>query len=193
MPITRAGLDLALHDLTGKLRQQSLAEMWGRQPGGPITLSWTVNVQSLHDVDAVMEAGRHRGYRNFNIKVAPDIDFDVELARRVRRQCAGWLPVGRCKRRLRCLPRRCKAAPRLADAGVDVLEAPLRPNQISGYQALKKQAALPIVMDEGVISPIGSRRVPPGGHDGRRGHETGSLRRTSIESTADRIVSRSTI
>jgi L-alanine-DL-glutamate epimerase-like enolase superfamily enzyme len=46
-----------------------------------------------------------------------------------------------------------RAAPRLADAGVDVLEAPLRPNQISGYQTLKKQSALPILMDEGVISP----------------------------------------
>jgi len=46
------------------------------------------------------------------------------------------------------------AAPLLADAGVDVLEAPLRPNRISGYQALKKQGALPILMDEGVVSPI---------------------------------------
>ena len=41
----------------------------------------------------------------------------------------------------------------LADAGVNVLEAPLRPNRISGYQALKKQGALPILMDEGVVSP----------------------------------------
>lgn len=45
-------------------------------------------------------------------------------------------------------------APKLADAGVDVLEAPLKPNRIRGFQALKRQAALPILMDEGVISPI---------------------------------------
>ena len=38
-------------------------------------------------------------------------------------------------------------------AGVDVLEAPLRPNHISGYRELKAQGALPILMDEGVISP----------------------------------------
>mgnify|MGYP001554574718 FL=1 len=41
----------------------------------------------------------------------------------------------------------------MADAGVDILEAPLKPNQIRGYQALKTQGALPILMDEGVISP----------------------------------------
>ena len=45
-------------------------------------------------------------------------------------------------------------APQLADAGVDVLEAPLRPNCISGYQALKQQGAVPITLDEGVVSPV---------------------------------------
>ena len=45
-----------------------------------------------------------------------------------------------------------RVAPKLADAGVAVLEAPLRPNRIAGYQALAKQAALPILMDEGIVS-----------------------------------------
>jgi L-alanine-DL-glutamate epimerase-like enolase superfamily enzyme len=35
-----------------------------------------------------------------------------------------------------------------------VLESPLRPNRISGYQALVRQGALPILMDEGVVSPV---------------------------------------
>jgi L-alanine-DL-glutamate epimerase-like enolase superfamily enzyme len=152
MPITRAGIDLALHDLTGKLRNQSLAQMWGRETGGPITLSWTVNVQKLDDVARVMAEGKRRGYRNFNIKVAPDVEFDVQLAQLVRREAPdgflwadanGGYDVATAAR----------AAARLAAAGVDVLEAPLRPNQISGYQALQKQAALPILMDEGVVSP----------------------------------------
>ena len=45
-------------------------------------------------------------------------------------------------------------APKLADAGVDVLESPLPPNRLRGYQALKRQGALPIIMDEGVMSPV---------------------------------------
>ncbi len=45
-------------------------------------------------------------------------------------------------------------APRLADAGVEVLESPRPANRISGYQALHRQGALPISMDEGVISPV---------------------------------------
>ena len=46
-----------------------------------------------------------------------------------------------------------EAAPKLADAGVDVLESPLPPNRIRADQALKKQGALPIT-DEGILSPV---------------------------------------
>jgi L-alanine-DL-glutamate epimerase-like enolase superfamily enzyme len=100
-----------------------------------------------------MEAGQSRGYRHFNIKVAPNPDFDVALAKAVRQlapDCFLWADANCGYDPVTALA----AAPRLADAGVDVLEAPIRPNQIRGYQALKKQAALPILMDEGVISPV---------------------------------------
>jgi L-alanine-DL-glutamate epimerase-like enolase superfamily enzyme len=153
MPITRAGIDLALHDLTGKLRGQSLSQMWNRPRGGPLTLSWTVNAVKLDEVEPIMEEGRRRGYRHFNIKVAPDPKFDVELARRVRAAAPDgflWADANGGYEPAAAL----EAAPQLADAGVDVLEAPIRPHHISGYQALKRQGALPILMDEGVVSPV---------------------------------------
>jgi len=153
MPISRAGIDLALHDLSGKLQGKSLAQMWGKPTGGPITLSWTVNVTRIEDVGHVMEEGKKRGYRHFNIKVAPDPDFDIALAQEVRRLAPEtflWADANGGYE----LDTALRAAPRLADVGVDVLEAPLRPNRISGYQALKKQGALPILMDEGVVSPL---------------------------------------
>ena len=34
-----------------------------------------------------------------------------------------------------------------------MLEAPIRPNRIAGYQALARQRALPILMDEGLLAP----------------------------------------
>jgi L-alanine-DL-glutamate epimerase-like enolase superfamily enzyme len=84
--------------------------------------------------------------------VAPDVKFDLALAREVRRLAPDaflWADANGGYEPETAL----RAAPKLADAGVDVLEAPLRPNRISGYQALKKQGALPILMDEGVTSP----------------------------------------
>lgn len=152
MPISRAGIDIALHDLAARLRGQSLAQVLGKPAGGLIPLSWTVNVTDIRDVGGVVDEGKKRGYRHFNIKVAPNADFDVTLAREVRRlapEAFLWADANGGYN----LETALKAAPRLADAGVDVLESPLRPNRISGYQALKKQGALPILMDEGVVSP----------------------------------------
>jgi len=153
MPIARSGLDIALHDLAGKLKGQSLSQMWNRSRGGPLTLSWTVNARTLDEAEEVIDAGYKRGYSNFNIKVAPDPEFDIALARLVRKRAPEgflWADANGGYGRAAALA----VAPKLADAGVDVFEAPLRPNRISGYQALKKQGALPILMDEGIVSPV---------------------------------------
>jgi L-alanine-DL-glutamate epimerase-like enolase superfamily enzyme len=152
MPITKAGLDVALHDLVGKLTGLSLAQLWGRARGGPITLSWTLNPRTLGEVEALGEEGRRRGYRTFNVKVAPDPKFDVELCKIVKRLAPEgflWADANGGYDLATALA----VAPKLADAGVAVLESPLRPNRIAGYRALKKQGALPILMDEGVVSP----------------------------------------
>ncbi len=156
MPITRAGLDLALHDLIGKRAGKSLAQLWGLPTKERLTLSWTVNVTKIDEIEAVMQAGRERGYRHFNIKVGPDPAFDVPLAQTVRRlapECFLWADANGGY----TVENALRAAPLLADAGVSVLEAPLRPNLISGYRELKKQGALPILMDEGVITPTDLR------------------------------------
>lgn len=153
MPISRAGIDIALHDLLGKSLGKPLNEIWGKPASPPLTLSWTVNVTKLEDVHAVMAEGRKRGYKNFNIKVAPDPAFDVQLAKAVRKNAPDaflWADANCGYDPQTAL----QTAPKLADAGVDVLEAPIRPNHLSGYQALKKLKAIPILMDEGVISPV---------------------------------------
>ena len=153
MPITKAGIDLALHDLAGKLAGKPLAELWGRKPLERITLSWTVNTTDLNEVEALMAEGRRRGYRHFNIKVSPDVEFDVALAKKVRRlapDCFLWADANGGYDTATALA----AAPRLRDAGVNVLEQPVAANRLSGFAAVRKQGALPILMDEGIVSSV---------------------------------------
>ncbi len=153
MPIAKAGLDLALHDAIGKLAGRSLPQLWGRKPRERIPLSWTVNVKSLEEAESLVEEGRKRGYRHFNLKVAPDVAFDVALAKTVRRlapECFLWADANGGYDTATAL----EAAPKLGAAGVDVLEQPVPPNRLSGLAALKKQGALPIILDEGVVSVV---------------------------------------
>jgi L-alanine-DL-glutamate epimerase-like enolase superfamily enzyme len=152
-PICKAGLDLALFDLTGKLLKQSARQCWQRKSRERITLSWTLNPRTLDEVEDLIAQGRARGYRNFNIKVAPDPTFDLELARLVKRLAPDgflWADANGGYDETTAL----EVAPQLADAGVAVLEQPLPANRLTGYARLKRQRALPIIMDEGVVSSV---------------------------------------
>jgi len=183
-PICKAGVDLALHDLTGRLLHRSAAAAWparGHQedlPTAPagwhglaqapereretgsarpsrdrILLSWTLNPRNLNEIEGLIEEGRRRGYRNFNVKVAPDLKFDVEMCRIAKRLAPEgflWADANGGYDEAAAL----EAAPKLADIGVAVLEQPLPANRLEGYRRLKQQAALPILMDEGIVSSV---------------------------------------
>lgn len=154
-PLCKAAVDLACWDLLGRRTGKPVASLLGGVKQDPLTLSWTVAAPTLEAAEAQLEAGRARGYRHFNIKVgAPQTtEFDLELARTVRAFAPDgflWSDANTGYSEAVAL----EMAPKLADAGVAVLESPLPPNRIRGYQALKRQGALPIIMDEGIVSPV---------------------------------------
>lgn len=123
-------------------------------PLSSLTLSWTVASPKPEVIEQQLAEGRARGYRNFNIKVGypQSAAYDLELARKVRAFAPDsflWADAN-----TGYTPEQAIAiAPKLRAAGVDVLESPLPPTAIRGYQALRKQGALPILMDEGIVGP----------------------------------------
>lgn len=152
-PIAKAGIDLALYDLMGRISQKPFYERFGGLSRKKLVLSWTLNPRTLDEIEPLMEEGRSRGYRHFNVKVGPDPKFDVEMCRIVRRlapDCFLWADANGGYDVETAL----QVAPKLADVGVAVLEQPVRPNRLSGLKRLKQQGALPIILDEGVISTV---------------------------------------
>lgn len=152
-PICKAGIDLALHDLTGRILGCTPAQRWGRKPRERITISWTLNPRTLDEIDELMEQGKKRGYRNFNVKIAPDVKFDLEMCKIVKRLAPEgflWADANGGYDVSTALA----VAPKLADIGVAVFEQPVPSNRLSGFKKLKQQGALPIIMDEGVVSAV---------------------------------------
>lgn len=149
-PLAKAGLDLALFDLTGRRLGQSAAQRWGRRGRSAVALSWTLNPQSLDEIGAQIALAASRGYRSFNVKIAPDAKFDLELCRQVRQLVPDafvWVDANGGYDE----PTARAVAPRFADLGIAALEQPLPANCLAGYQRLKRQHALPILMDEGIV------------------------------------------
>ena len=118
-------------------------------------LSWTVNAASLDKAEQQLAAGRAAGYDSFNVKIGPPQTPDYDLAARARWYGirSGWLSLGRRQYGLR--PRHgARDGTEARRRRLPALESPLPPNRIRDYQALKRQGALPILMDEGIVSPV---------------------------------------
>ncbi|MGE5794411.1 MAG: mandelate racemase/muconate lactonizing enzyme family protein [Bacteroidota bacterium] len=154
-PLAKAAIDLACYDLWGKQTGRSAAALLGGARVREVKLSWTVQSPTLAGAEALLVQGRELGYTSYNVKLGyPQIPaYDVELIRMVRRFAPDgfhWADANTSYD----LETALAMTPKLAEAGFAALESPLPPARIRDYQALRRQGAVPILMDEGIVSPV---------------------------------------
>jgi len=149
-PIAKAGVDLALWDLRGKIERRRLHELWKRPTRAAVALSWTLDPSSIDHLAEQVNLGHARGYRSFNLKLGRGLDTDINLIRHLRSLAPNdhlWVDANGGLD----LDTALAIAPRLADLGVAAIEQPVPGNRISWYQRLKRQRALPILLDETIV------------------------------------------
>jgi L-alanine-DL-glutamate epimerase-like enolase superfamily enzyme len=154
-PLCKAAVDLACYDLWGKQTGRSASELLGGAQRAQVKLSWTIQSPTLAEAESQIALARSQGYDSFNIKIGyPQTpDYDLELVRMVCKLAPDgfhWADTNTSYD----LDTALAIAPKLAAAGLKGLESPLPPNLIRGYQSLTRQGALPILMDEGIVSPV---------------------------------------
>ncbi|MFM2096742.1 MAG: Muconate cycloisomerase 1 [Planctomycetota bacterium] len=152
-PICKAGLDLALFDLVGKVTKQPAHQRWGRSFQSAVTLSWTLDVGSEGELESEVAEATRRGYCHFNVKVGQDAKRDEAICVALRKQAPDariWVDANGGYD----LATATALSKKFAALGIFALEQPLPANRLSDYQQLRRLGALPIVMDEGVISRV---------------------------------------
>jgi len=154
-PLAKAAIDLACYDLWGKQTGRSASALLGGARTNEVRLSWTVQSPTLAGAEVLLAQGRELGYSSFNVKLGyPQTpQYDAELVRMVRRFAPDgfhWADANTAYD----LDTALAMTPKLAAAGFAALESPLPPARIRDYQALKAQGAVPILMDEGIVSPV---------------------------------------
>jgi L-alanine-DL-glutamate epimerase-like enolase superfamily enzyme len=152
-PICKAGIDLAIFDLSGRILCQPASVRWGRTGKSRVTLSWTVDVRRVEEIDDCVRQASERGFQHFNIKVGLDAAWDLQVCREIRRLAPGaflWVDANGGYD----LDTALAVAPQFAAAGMAAFEQPFPANRLSWYSRLRKQAALPILMDEGIVSLV---------------------------------------
>jgi muconate cycloisomerase len=154
MPIARAAVDMAVHDVCARSMGLPLRSyLGGSGERTAIELSYTL---TAHDVAAIPQEvadAQKRGFRHFNFKAAVAPDTDIAVARAIR-QAAGpdafvWADANQGFRP----PEALIVARHFADAGVNVLEQPFPADQLQLMRRLRQQCPVPLAVDEATVSP----------------------------------------
>ncbi|QLE02178.1 dipeptide epimerase [Galbibacter sp. BG1] len=137
-------LDLAAHDLYGKLKEKPLYEIWGTSNESyPIT-NYTIGIDT---VEKMKEKMLQKPWPLYKIKLGTQ--NDVEIIQELRKHTDAifridannaWSPE-----------QTLELAPKLKELGVEFLEQPLPADNLEGYKQIIDECVLPIIADESCI------------------------------------------
>lgn len=154
MPIAKAAVDIAFHDLAARAVGKPLRVFLGGRPGpATVRLSYTVTAHDARGAAADVAAGRAEGFSHFNFKAAVDPATDAAVARAVRKAAGPESFVWADANQGFDFAGARRAARAFAAAHVDLLEQPLPADRPDLHRALRRGCRIPLAVDEATVSP----------------------------------------
>ena len=137
-------LDLAAHDLYGKLLGRPLYKIWNTSPEKYPLTNYTIGIDSIEEMVAKM---KEKPWPIYKIKLGTENDISIIQALRkhtkaifrVDANCA-W-----------SAEETIYNAPLLKELGVEFIEQPLKANDWEGMEKVAHHSVLPIIADESCI------------------------------------------
>jgi len=149
----KAAVDLALHDLVGKIYGEPVWRLLGGSFAEPLETDFTVSIDTP---EAMAEEARKlvdAGFRAIKVKVSEDPKLDVQRVRAVREAVGenvklwidanqGWTPQ-----------EAVWALARIAEFRVEFVEQPVSAWNLEGMRWVRERSPVPVMADESVHSP----------------------------------------
>tara|TARA_R110002020_G_scaffold154714_6_gene335153 strand:+ start:33583 stop:34596 length:1014 start_codon:yes stop_codon:yes gene_type:complete len=137
-------LDLAAHDLYGKLQEKPLYEIWKTSNEKYPVTNYTIGLDSIEKMVAKMKEKPWPIYKvklgtHEDVQIIEELRKHTDAVFRVDANCA-WQPEEAVENAIK-----------LKDLGVEFLEQPLKADNWDGMQVLKTKCALPVIADESCI------------------------------------------
>lgn len=166
----KSSIDVALHDLNGKLLGLPVHTLLGGPVRREVDLAWMVGLQSNEGMIAETLEKYGAGFRSFKVKAGMDPDNDIRLLRRMRAEIPddARLYIDANMRYDRDSAQRVLLA--LEDV-IDCAEEPIPASDDDGRKLLAERVSVPLMGDESVFT-VG---------DVQRQIRLGALRRISIK------------
>ena len=149
-PATRAGLDMALHDLAAKAAGKPLVEWLGRAHGA-LRTSITIGLKDVPETLAEADEYVARGFALLKVKTGEDIELDLERLAKLRERFGARVKLRIDANQGYDLAAFRKLAARADAFGLEMIEQPMRP-ELDGELAAFPSLRARLVADESVHS-----------------------------------------
>ncbi len=144
-PFLVCALDMAAWDITGKLRQLPLYELWGLDMATAPVTDYTIGIDSI---EKMLQKLEEKPWPVYKIKLGTK--QDIRIIETLRKHTtavfrvdanAGWQ-----------LEEALEIIPALQQLGVELVEQPLAKDNWEGMKMLFEASALPLIADESCVS-----------------------------------------
>lgn len=152
-PFTKAGVEMALLDLAGRLLNVPVATLFGGPLRAPeIPLKFSIGAMAPQRAAEVARAAAAMGLQAVKVKVGLDLNTDIDRVRAVRSALGNQFNVGVDANGGWTEGEAVNAIPHLEELGVNVFEQPLARGDFHGCARLRHRTAIPIMIDEGIFT-----------------------------------------
>ena len=151
----KTAVEMALYDALGHRLGVPVSELLGGRVVDRLSVLWVLASGNLEsDIDEAHKMIESRRHNVFKIKIGKrSVEEDVAHVAAIKKAIGDTGRVQVDVNQAWTRSQANRAAPMMAEAGIDLIEQPLAFNDVEGAQHLVNQGVIPIMLDESVQGP----------------------------------------
>jgi L-alanine-DL-glutamate epimerase-like enolase superfamily enzyme len=148
----KCAVDIALHDLAGRLSGQPVSRLLGGAPRGPIASSKAVSVGTTKSMVAEAKAFVDAGFGTLKIKTGVDAGSELAAIAAIRDRVGPGIRLKLDANQGWTLPQATRFLAAAEPYDIEMVEQPLAAWDLKGHAELRRRTPIPLMLDEGVHS-----------------------------------------
>ncbi len=155
----RSALDIALHDLAGRIADQPASRLMGGSPRGPIASSKAVSVGETAQMVADAERFVRAGFETLKIKTGIDSTAELAAISAIRDAVGDRIHLKLDANQGWTLPEATRFLEEAEQYAIQMVEQPLAAHDFKGHAELRRRTTIPVMLDESVHGPRDALRA----------------------------------
>jgi L-alanine-DL-glutamate epimerase-like enolase superfamily enzyme len=149
----KAGIDIAIHDLLGRIWSEPLWRLLGGYRMEQIDTDFTIGIQDLEGTVAEARDLVAKGFKTLKVKVGGEPDSDVRKIKLLREALGEAIHLRVDANQGWTRQQAIKALNQMAEYGIEFAEQPIAAHDITGLAQVRRSVPIPIMADESVHQP----------------------------------------